>query len=117
MRNLAEKRHNDWKKAIRKRRIDIDTALENSWVPDKISDERHYKQMYWLNYSNLHQYSKNKIHYNCGRYHKNNNKGKHRYAPKNYAKSKNWSSNDQRKLDDMNEQELENQILDNEQNF
>jgi hypothetical protein len=103
MRDRAEKRHNDWKKAIRKRRIDLDTALENSWVPDKIDDdnERHYKQMYWLNYNNLHQYSKNKIHYSYGRHRKTNNKGKHRYAPKNYAKSKNWSPSDQRKLDAM----------------
>ena len=45
MRTHAEKRHNDWKKAIRKRKI-----------------IRHYGIDY---YDNLHQYSKNKIHCSC----------------------------------------------------
>ena len=49
MRNTAEKRHNDWKKAIRKRRIDRERN------PNDIHD--------W--YDNLHQYSKNKIHCSC----------------------------------------------------
>ena len=47
MRNRAEKRHNDWKKAIRKRRID---RFLDGTSP--------YRQDY---YDNLHQYSKNKI--------------------------------------------------------
>ena len=89
MRDKAEKRHNDWKKAIRKRRIDRETQGTFEFQHD------------W--YDNLHQYSKNKIHYSYGRYHKTNNKGKHRYAPKNYAKSKNWSPSDQRKLDTMDD--------------
>ena len=49
MRNRAEKRHNDWKKAIRKRRIDRERNTNG------IHD--------W--YDNLHQYSKNKIHCSC----------------------------------------------------
>jgi len=50
MRPIAEKRHNDFKKAIRKRRIDRET--DNSIY--------HHD---W--YDNLHQYSKNKIHCSC----------------------------------------------------
>ena len=49
MRTTAEKRHNDWKKAIRKRRIDRERS------PNNLHD--------W--YDNLHQYSKNKIHCSC----------------------------------------------------
>ena len=45
MRNLAEKRHNDWKKAIRKRNIIHNYGFDY--------------------YDNLHQYSKNKIHCSC----------------------------------------------------
>lgn len=45
MRNMAEKRHNDWRKAIRKKRI------INAYG--------------WDYYDNLHQYSKNKIHCSC----------------------------------------------------
>ena len=45
MRTAAEKRHNDWKKAIRKRKI------INAYG--------------WDYYDNLHQYSKNKIHCSC----------------------------------------------------
>ena len=46
MRNLSEKRHNDWKKAVRKRNICL----------------QEYGGEY---YDNLHQYSKNKIHCSC----------------------------------------------------
>ena len=45
MRTVAEKRHNDWKKAIRKKKI------INAYG--------------WDYYDNLHQYSKNKIHCSC----------------------------------------------------
>lgn len=45
-RTLAEKRHNDWKKAIRKQRI-CKARDGSEW------------------YSHLHQYSKNKIHCSC----------------------------------------------------
>ena len=46
MRNLALKRHNDWKKAIRKRNICL-------------------HEYGWEYYDNIHQYSKNKIHCSC----------------------------------------------------
>lgn len=98
MRNKAEKRHNDWKKAIRKRRIDRERTGENLTHKD------------W--YDNLHQYSKNKIHCSCGmcsRYRKTNNRGRKRKIHGNYAPSKNWSESDRRKLDEM-----EDQLLDNE---
>ena len=94
MRKHAEKRHNDWKKAIRKR---------------KIARSRNQQEDY---YDNLHQYSKNKIHCSCGmcsRCRKTNNRGRKRKIHGNYAPSKNWSESDRRKLDEM-----EDQLLDNE---
>lgn len=91
MRNRAEKRHNDWKKAIRKKKI-INA----------------YGQDY---YDNLHQYSKNNPFnsWGRGRAFKTNNKGKHRYAPGNFSKSKNWSEADRRKLDEMQDQMFDNE--------
>lgn len=95
MRTLAEKRHNDWKKAIRKRRIVKDVyCWKDEW------------------YDNLHQYSKNKVHCSCGmcaRYRKTNNRGRKRKIHGNYAKSKNWSVTDERRIEEM-----EDQLLDNE---
>ena len=87
MRNRAEKRHNDWKKAIRKRRI--------------VNEVDHYDM-----YDNLHQYSKNKNFCSCWMCRwKTNNKGRHR----SWAPSKFWSQADRRRLDEM-----EDQLLDNE---
>lgn len=52
IRTRAERRHNDFKKAIRKRKI----AKEVYWsLPGST----------WAYYDNLHQYSKNKIHCSC----------------------------------------------------
>lgn len=98
MRNAAEKRHNDWKKAIRKRRIVREVYR---WDTD------------W--YDNLHQFSKNKIHCSCGmcsRYRKTNNRGRKRRINGNYALSKNWSIQDEKRIEEM-----QNQMLDNEQEF
>jgi len=95
MRNAAEKRHNDWKKAIRKRRIVREVYR---WDTD------------W--YDNLHQFSKNKIHCSCGmcsRYRKTNNRGRKRKINGNYALSKNWSIQDEKRIEEM-----QNQMLDNE---
>lgn len=95
MRNAAEKRHNDWKKAIRKRRIVREVYR---WDTD------------W--YDNLHQFSKNKIHCSCGmcsRYRKTNNHGRRRRIDGNYALSKNWSIQDEKRIEEM-----QNQMLDNE---
>ena len=82
MRPAAEKRHNDYKKAIRKRRIDRE--LSSQWGHD------------W--YDNLHQYSKNKIHCSCSLCAaKTSNKGWYAY----YGGTKNWKISDRRKMDEM----------------
>ena len=84
MRTHAEKRHNDWKKAIRKRRI------INAYG--------------WDYYDNLHQYSKNKIHCSCpmcrAKTGKRKNWGTNR---------KNWSIADTKRIEEM-----QDQIFDNE---
>ena len=51
-RTRAERRHNDWAKAIRKRKIVRDVYYS-------------YEHSFWDFYDNLHQYSKNKIHCSC----------------------------------------------------
>lgn len=90
MRNRAEKRHNDWKKAIRKKKI------INAYG--------------WDYYDNLHQYSKNKIHCSCPLCRsKTNPKCGQGCGP-----GMNWSESDLRKLESMEEQIQE---FDNEQNF
>ena len=77
MRNAAEKRHNDWKKAIRKRKI-INA----------------YGQDY---YDNLHQYSKNKIHCSCPICSaKTNNKGRQWGTGK-----RNWTIADKKRIDSL----------------
>ena len=82
MRETAEKRHNDWKKAIRKKKI------INAYG--------------WDYYDNLHQYSKNKIHCSCPLCRsKTNNKGS-KFGPR-----ENWSPRDERRLEDMEEQMME----------
>ena len=84
-RTRAERRHNDWKKAIRKK---------------KISDEVYWSEpgATWSWYNNLHQYSKNKIHCSCAMCAtKTNNKGKYAY----YGGIMNWSIRDRRQLDEM----------------
>ena len=91
MRPTAEKRHNDFKKAIRKRKIDRETK-SSGWEHD------------W--YDNLHQYSKNKIHCSCPMCAaKTNNKGKYAY----FSGTMNWSIRDRRQLDEMDydEEEIE----------
>ena len=86
MRPTAEKRHNDYVKAIRKRRIDRET--DNSIY--------HHD---W--YDNLHQYSKNKIHCSCPMCAaKANNRG-------HYGPAMNRRIRDRRQLDEMNYDEEE----------
>ena len=84
MRPTAEKRHNDYKKAIRKRRIDRETSpigQNHDW------------------YDNLHQYSKNKIHCSCPLCAaKTSNKGWYAYYS---GGTKNWKISDRRKMDEM----------------
>lgn len=97
MRTRAERRHNDWRKAIRKYRIDKETSI---WL--------HLTNKPWLYYDNLHEYSKNKIHCSCGmcsRCYKTNNKGRRRKIHGNYAPSKNWSVRDKKRIATMDETE------------
>lgn len=80
MRTTAEKRHNDYTKAIRKRKIDRETQ-PSGWNHD------------W--YNNLHQYNKNKIHCSCPMCSvKTNNRGHNGWKPNTL-----WSITDQKKLD------------------
>lgn len=87
MRTTALKRHNDWKKAIRKKNI--------------------CEQVYGIEYyNNLHQYSKNKVHCSCplcaaktGDTHSNRKiTGTHQR----YGK-KNWKIGDKRKIQVLND--------------
>ena len=85
MRSMAEKRHNDFRKAIRKFKIDRET-MPTGWT--------HYM------YDNLHQYSKNKIHCSCPFCRAKTAKRKNPWSG-----GKNWSPSDRRKLDGMNYEE------------
>ena len=77
MRETAERRHNDWVKAIRKRNL----------YPDY--------------YDNLHQYSKNKIHCSCPMCaRKSNNKGAYAF----YHGSNNFPIADKRRQEEMDDQ-------------
>lgn len=87
MRNRAEKRHNDWKKAIRKRKIVKEVYCWNSeW------------------YDNLHQYSKNKIHCSCPLCRAKTAKKKQVWSG-----GKNWPVTDERRIEEMNDQILDNE--------
>lgn len=82
MRPLAEKRHNDVKKALRKQNI--------------------CKCFYgWEYYDNLHQYSKNKIHCSCPLCKAKTNKSNWGTA------RKNWKWSDLKKVTIMDEKEQE----------
>jgi len=85
MRKTAEKRHNDWKKAIRKRKIINAHGIDY--------------------YDNLHQYSKNKIHCSCPFCRAKTSKRKRVWG----TGGKNWSINDEKRIEEM-----QDQILDNE---
>lgn len=91
MRNRAERRRNDWRKARRKRRI--------------------IRAYGWDYYDNLHQYSKNKIHCSCPMCSAKTN-NKHRSGARGWEPLENWSASDRRRIEEMKDQ-----ILDNEQNF
>lgn len=85
MRTRAERRHNDWAKAIRKRNIVKDVWHDGTEL-----------------YDNLHQYSKNKVHCSCYMCScKTNNKGKRRKMYGNYAPSRNQSVSDMKKIERM----------------
>ena len=84
MRTRAERRHNDWKKAIRKRRV--------------VNEIDHFDF-----YDNLHQYSKNKNFCSCWMCQtKTDNKNGH-------GSAKNWSKADMRKLEKLDYQPIDNE--------
>ena len=89
MRNLAEKRHNDWTKAIRKRRI--------------VNEVDHFDM-----YDNLHQYSKNKNFCSCWACSRKTN-NKHRSGARGWVPSENWSIKDEKRITEMNDQILDNE--------
>ena len=90
MRSTAEKRHNDWRKAIRKRDIVYHIyGFDNGW------------------YDNLHQYSKNKIHCSCPLCRSKTGKTKMKRVMG--PGGKNWPISDEKRIEEM-----EDQILDNE---
>ena len=92
MRPTAEKRHNDFKKAIRKRKIDRELDAASTYHHD------------W--YDNLHQYSKNKIHCSCPMCScKTNTKGRGYYG----SCAMNWKYSDKRKLAAMDYEEEESE--------
>ena len=86
MRNLAEKRHNDWKKAIRKKKI------INAYG--------------WDYYDNLHQYSKNKIHCSCPLC---ASKTRGKTVKKTGGPGENWSIRDEKRIEEMDDQLLDNE--------
>ena len=89
MRNTAEKRHNDWRKAIHRKNI----LLDHNWEEEQIQP--------------LHYYSKNKIWCNCWmcRIKTNNKKPQHRGL----EPLMNWSIADRRKIESMDDQLLDNE--------
>ena len=89
MRNEAEKRHNDWRKAIRKRNIVRDIyGWDEGW------------------YDNLHQYSKNKIHCSCPLC---ACKTRGKTVKKTGGPGENWSIQDEKRIEEMNDQLLDNE--------
>ena len=94
MRSTAEKRHNDWRVAVRRKNI----LLDHNWKEEETRP--------------LHYYSKNKIWCNCWmcRHKTNNKKPQHR----SYGSFMNWKKSDLRKLNSMEDQE---ETFDNEENL
>ena len=79
-RNHAERRHNDWNKAIRKQKLCME-KMGMGW------------------YKNLHQYSNNKIHCSCWMCREKTNRDNS--YEKSHRMGKNWSVNDLRKIQSM----------------
>ena len=89
MRKTAEKRHNDWRKAVRKRNIVHHIyGWDEGW------------------YDNLHQYSKNKVHCSCPLC---ACKTRGKTVKKTGGPGENWSIKDEKRIEEM-----EDQLLDNE---
>ena len=90
-RNRGWRRHKNYTKALRKRRIDHNL---------------YYGDFFW--YDSLHQYSKNKIHCSCAMCSsKTRNKGNRRHLSGNYMPSIYYCWSDLRKIQSMEEKEKE----------
>ena len=83
-----KKKKNDYKKAIRKRRLTKELYSSNS-------------DCNWDYYNNLHQYSKNKIHCSCGMCRAKTNDKKHKLYSTTHRKNKNWTHSDRKKIEKM----------------
>ena len=82
------------RKALRKRRISRYDYYYRA-------EEKDY-------YDNLHQYSKNKVHYSCPSCQaKTRNKGRRRYKAGNYNRNLNYKASELRRLLTMDEEEME----------
>ena len=102
MRSRAWRRHMDFRKAIRKRKIDMNTT----WWPRSPFVLWNYevREQRIGMYQNLHQYSKNKVHCSCPMCSpKTRNKG-HRNR-KNYNPSINYKISDLRHQNSMKDDE------------
>lgn len=108
MRTRAWRRYKDYTKAKRKREIDLATGWwDIGAFNNPFCSYYKYDKQYGM-YSNLHQYSKNKIHCSCPMCSvKTRNKG-HRRKRKNYAPSINYSMMDLKKQQSMDADEKEN---------
>lgn len=84
MRTRAERRHNDWTKAIRKKKITESYSCFSPEYP-------------W--YDNLHQFSKNKIHCSCPLCRCKTNDRDTAFGTRVH-----WPMHDIRQLEDMSEQ-------------
>lgn len=94
MRTRAERRRNNYVKALRKKRI-----VEEVYDSANTVFGKDYK---FALYDNLHQYSKNKVHCSCHLCSaKTRNKGKRRTLQGNYAPSYNPKISDIRKIERM----------------
>ena len=98
MRTRAERRHTDWRKAIRKKHI---SDSYSCWGNTK----------HW--YQHLHQYSKNKIHCSCPMCSAKTN-NKHRSGARGWEPSYNPNMHDKR--NDLFMQDSENEYFEDDCN-
>jgi len=103
MRERAWRRHMNYKKALRKKKINWYWARDYSIVGEVVP--------HWY-YNNLHQYSKNKIHCSCGvcMAKTRNKRYNRRHVHANYAPNINYSITDKRKLLSMQQDKIDNEI-------
>jgi len=75
----------------------------------RITEEVYHEDDY---FNEFNKYDSFKIHCSCGvcsRYRKTNNRGHRRKIHGNYAPSKNWSPKDEKRIEEMEDQMLDNE--------